>query len=129
MKKIFIVMLALLFSIAFTTAAFAGTKSIGDTSCDMTSTSFGGGTYLPSSKVAVIICADDGLAYSASSQHSGASTNQVAGRQFATQSTSPQILFAASETTPKPVSCSNQTSRIVAMSFCEPRSWTRVLSS
>jgi hypothetical protein len=65
MKRIFIVMFALLFSIAFTTAAFAGQKTIGDrTGLSMTSTSFGGGTYIPSSKVTIDITTDaNGLSY------------------------------------------------------------------
>jgi len=109
MKKIFIVMLALLLSIAFTTAALAA-STIGDrTGLTMTSTSFGGGTYIPSSKVTVNVTTDvNGLSYCASSQHSGASTNQTAGRQFATKSISPQILFAPSETTPGPIPCATE---------------------
>lgn len=108
MKKTFIVMLALLLSIAFLSTAFAGNKIICDT-CTTASTTFGGGEYRPSSKVSVDITTDAaGLAYCATSQHSGASTNQTAGRQFGTMSISPQIMYAPSETTAGPKACTDE---------------------
>jgi hypothetical protein len=109
MKRIFIVMFALLLSIAFTTTAFAAVATFCDTvgACTFGSSTFGGGEYRPSSKVTVNVTTTNGLAYCASSQHSGASTNQTAGRQFATTSISPQILFAPSETTSGPKPCAD----------------------
>jgi hypothetical protein len=110
MKKIFVVVFALLLSIALISTAFAAIK-IGDaTGNDAISTTFGGGEYRPSSKVTVSVSTDAaGLGYCASSQHAGASTNQTAGRQFATLSNSPQILFAPSETLALPALCTSTT--------------------
>jgi hypothetical protein len=108
MKRIFIVTLALLLGIAFATSAFAANKVICDT-CTNKSTTFGGGTYLPSAKVTVDVTTDSvALAYCAVSQHSGASTNVDAGRQFGTLSISPQILWGASESTPGPKPCTSE---------------------
>jgi hypothetical protein len=110
MKRIVIVMLALVFCMGYATVAFSASTFCDNGTCTYTSSTFGGGEYRPSSKVTVTVSTDTlGLAYCASSQHSGASTNQGAGRQFATLSNSPQIMFAASETTPGPKACTSTT--------------------
>jgi len=98
MKKFFVVMIALVLSIAFAATAFAGPQTICangtlTTDCGWQSTSFGGGEYRPSAKVVLQADTTD-IAYCAATQHTGSAGNTEAGRQYATLSSSPQILSA-----------------------------------
>jgi hypothetical protein len=112
MKRIFLVMLVLVLSIAFTSTAFAALKSMCangtlTANCDWQSTSFGGGEYRPSAKV-VVRAFTTNINYCVTTQHSGSAGNTTAGRQYGTLSSSPQIL-AAAPVTNGPTACGGDT--------------------
>jgi len=101
-------MIALVLTGAYAATAVAAQKTICEAGCSWQSSAFGGGEYRPSAKVTVDATTSP-TNYCATTQHSGAAANVDAGRQFGTISTSPQILWAASESTPGPKTCTDAT--------------------
>ena len=108
MKKIIVIMIAVIFCLSLAGLASAET-TIGKNGCTMVSTIFGGGTYAPSTGVTVNI-KSIATAYCAASQHQS-SNDTNGGLQYHTLSSDPAMppTTATPAANGKPTPCSSET--------------------
>jgi len=109
MKKIMLVIIAVMLCLSITGLAFAATSTIGKNNCTMLSTIFGGGTYAPSTGVTVDINSTP-TTYCAGSQHQSSNAAN-GGLQYHTLSSDPAMpsTTATAASVGKPTTCASDT--------------------